>query len=131
MEGSPLDNPYERVRTLCLALPETTERPSHGMPTWFVRDRKTFVTYADNHHGDGILGLWCAAPEGLQAMLVDGDPEQFFVPPYVGHRGWLGVRLDREPQWTVVADLIEDAYRTMAPQRLVALLDARQASEDE
>jgi hypothetical protein len=129
MEGLPMDNPYGRVRTLCLALPETTERPSHGMPTWFIRDRKTFVTYADNHHGDGILGLWCAAPEGLQAMLVDGDPEQFFVPPYVGHRGWLGVRLDREPQWTVVADLVEDAYRTIAPKRLVALLDARAANE--
>lgn len=124
-----MDNPYERVRALCLALPETTERPSHGMPTWFVRDRKTFVTYADNHHGDGILGLWCAAPEGLQAMLVESDPEQFFVPPYVGHRGWLGVRLDRDPQWTVVADLIEDAYRTIAPKRLVALLDARAANE--
>lgn len=124
-----MEDTYERVRKLCLALPETNERPSHGMPTFFVRDKKTFVTYADNHHHDGILGLWCAAPEGLQSMLVDGDPEQFFVPPYVGHRGWLGVRLDRDPQWTVVADLIEDAYRTIAPKRLVALLDAHQTGE--
>ena len=123
------DATLEQVRQICNALPEVNERPSHGMPTWFVRDKKTFVTYVNNHHGDGILGLWVAAPEGLQAMLVDGDPEQFFVPPYVGHRGWLGVRLDREPQWTVVADLIEDAYRTIAPKRLVALLDAREASE--
>lgn len=124
-----MEDTYERVRKLCLALPETNERPSHGMPTFFVRDKKTFVTYADNHHHDGILGLWCAAPEGLQSMLVDGDPEQFFVPPYVGHRGWLGVRLDRDPQWTVVADLIEDAYRTIAPKRLVALIDAHQTGE--
>ena len=64
-------------------------------------------------------------------MLVESDPEQFFVPPYVGHRGWLGVRLDRDAQWTVVADLIEDAYRTIAPKRLIALLDACQPSETE
>jgi hypothetical protein len=115
----------EQVRRLCLDLPEVNERPSHGMPTFFIRDRKTFVHYVDNHHGDGILALWCAAAEELRAMLVDGDPEQFFVPPYVGHRGWIGVRLDRDPQWTVVADIIEDAYREIAPKALIAELDAR------
>ena len=85
----------ERVRALCLALPEATERPSHGSPAWFVRDKRCFVMFLDDHHGDGRLALWCAAPEGMQHALVAGDPEAYFVPPYVGHRGWVGVRLDR------------------------------------
>src|SRR4051794_18903971 len=108
-------SPVERVRKLCLALPETTERLSHGAPTWFVRDKKTFVMYHDDHHGDGRLALWCAAPPGAQAELVGEDPERFFVPAYVGHRGWLGVRLDCDLSWDEVAELVEDAYRTVAP----------------
>ena len=87
-----------QVRQICLALPEATERLSHGSPTFFVRDKKTFVMFVDDHHGDGILGIWCAAPPGVQEQLVDEEPERFFVPPYVGHRGWLGVRLDRRPR---------------------------------
>jgi hypothetical protein len=110
----------DRVRQLCLALPETTERLSHGAPTFFVRDKKTFVTFVDNHHGDGRLAIWCHAPLGVQEMLVEQDPERFFVPPYVGHRGWVGVRLERNADWDEVADLIEDAYRMVAPKRLVA-----------
>jgi hypothetical protein len=116
------DTPLDRVRRICLALPDTNERPSHGMPTFFVRDRKTFVHYADNHHGDGRLALWCHAPEGAQAVLVASDPERFFAPPYVGHRGWIGVRLDRDPDWDHVADIIEDAWRMVAPKRLLATL---------
>jgi hypothetical protein len=123
----PMDDALIRVRRLCLALPETNERPSHGMPTFFIRDRKTFVTYADNHHGDGIRALWCHAPEGAQAALVASDPVRFFVPPYVGHRGWVGVRLDRDPDWDHVADIIEDAWRMVAPKRLLAEFDAREA----
>ena len=107
-----------------MALPEVTERPSHGSPTWFVRDKKTFVTFVDDHHGDGILGFWCAAPSGAQAAYIEDDPEQFFRPPYVGHRGWLGVRLDRDPDWEEVAAIVEEAYRTIAPKTLVAKLDA-------
>ena len=110
----------ERVRELCLALPETTERLSHGQPAFFVRGRKTFVMYLDNHHDDGRLALWCAAPEGMQHALVDAEPERYFVPPYVGHRGWLGVRLDRGLPWEQVAGAIEDAYLTVAPKRLIA-----------
>jgi len=120
------DDPLDRLRPLCLALPETTERISHGEPTWFVRDKKTFVTYADHHHDD-ILAFWCAAPEGVQGMLVESDPERFFVPPYVGHRGWLGVRLDVDVDWDEVADLVEDAYRVIAPKKLVVELDAGNA----
>jgi hypothetical protein len=114
-----------KVRTLCLALPETTERLSHGAPTWFVRGKKTFVMYLDNHHGDGRLALWCAAPPEVQPALVREEPGRFFVPPYVGGRGWLGVRLDVEVDWDEVAGIVEDAYRTVAPKRLVAALDER------
>src|SRR3954471_70943 len=85
----------ERVRAICLGLPEVTERLSHGSPTWFVRDKKTFVTYLDDHHGDGRLAHWCAAPEGMQEALVAGELEHYFRPPYVGHRGWIGVHLNR------------------------------------
>lgn len=111
------------VRRRCLALPETTERLSHGAPTFFVRDKKTFVMFLDDHHGDGRLALWCAAPPGVQAELVDQEPDRFFRPPYVGHRGWLGVRLDRDPDWDEIAGIVTDAYRVVAPKTLVRRLD--------
>ena len=109
----------ERIRQICLALPETSERLSHGAPTFFVRDRRAFVMVLTNHHGDGRFAIWCAAPEGLQAMLVEADPERFFVPPYVGHRGWLGVRLDRGLDWDELAGIVEDAFAEVAPPKLV------------
>jgi hypothetical protein len=107
------------VRKLCLALPEATERPSHGAPTFFVREKRSFATVWDNHHGDGRFALICAAPPGAQAMLVEADPDRFFVPAYVGHRGWLGVRLDRGFDRDEVAGILEDAYAEVAPPRLV------------
>jgi hypothetical protein len=108
-----------RVRRHCLSLPETSERLSHGSPAFFIREKRTFVMFLDDHHGDGRLALWCAAPEGMQSALVNGEPEHYFVPPYVGHRGWLGVRLDRGLDWNEVAGAIEDAYLTVAPERLI------------
>ena len=108
------DEPLARVRELCLALPETEERLSHGSPAFFVRGKRTFATYRDDHHGDGRLALWCAAPDGLQRGLVEAAPEHYFVPPYVGHRGWIGVRLDRDLSWEDIAGAIEDAYETVA-----------------
>jgi hypothetical protein len=118
-------DPLETLRKLCLALPETTERLSHSEPTWFVRDKKTFVMYA-NHHHDDRLAFWCAAPDGAQEALVGSAPERFFRPPYVGHRGWLGVYLDVPGvDWDQIADLVTDAYRVVAPKRLVAELDSR------
>jgi hypothetical protein len=117
-------DPLEGLRRLCLALPETTERLSHGEPTWFVRGRTSFATYADHHHDDR-LAFWCAAPAGAQETLVAAGPERYFVPPYVGGRGWLGVRLDVPVDWDEIAELVDDAYRTVAPRRLVAELDAR------
>jgi hypothetical protein len=109
-----------RIREICLALPETSERLSHGQPTFFVRGKKSFVMVLNDHHGDGRFAIWCAAGEGIQRMLVDADPERFFVPPYVGHRGWLGFRLDRELDWEELAGILEDAYVEVAPARLVA-----------
>ena len=108
-----------KLREICLALPETSERLSHGAPTFFVRGKRSFLMVLTNHHGDGRFAIWCAAPEGMQAMLVEADPERFFVPPYVGHRGWLGVRLDRGLDWNEVAGIAEDAYAEVAPAGLV------------
>jgi hypothetical protein len=113
----------ERVRELCLALPETSERLSHGQPTFFIRGKKSFVMYLDNHHDDGRVALWCAAPGGMQEALVESAPEHYFRPPYVGHRGWLGVRLDRDLDWNDIAGAIEDAYLTVAPRQLIQAAD--------
>jgi hypothetical protein len=109
----------KRLRELCLALPETSERLSHGAPTFFVRDKRAFLMVLTNHHGDGRFAIWCAAAAGMQEMLVDADPEKFFRPPYVGHRGWLGVRLDRGLDWDELAGIAEDAYAEVAPPKLV------------
>jgi hypothetical protein len=108
-----------KIRAICLALPETSERLSHGAPTFFVRGKRAFVMVMTDHHGDGRFALWCAAPDGMQKMLIEADPERFFVPPYVGHRGWLGVRLDRGLDGNELAGIAEDAYAEVAPARLV------------
>jgi hypothetical protein len=120
----------DHVRRICLDLPEVIERPSHGSPTWFVRGKKTFVTFLDDHHQDGRLAIWCAAPPGVQQQLVEQEPARFFRPPYVGHRGWLGVELDVDPDWAEVAAICADAYRQVAPKTLVAALDARPEETD-
>jgi hypothetical protein len=109
----------ERIREICLGLPEVTERLSHGAPTFFVRGNRAFLMVLTDHHGDGRFAIWCAAGDGVQAMLVDADPDRFFVPPYVGHRGWLGVRLDRGADWNELAGIAEDAYAEIAPPKLV------------
>jgi hypothetical protein len=115
----------ERLRAICLALPSVTERPSHGAPTFFVQDKKTFVQFwVDGHHQDDFPHLWCAAPPGVQEELVASEPDRFFRPPYVGGRGWIGVRMDGAVDWDEVAGICEDAYRVVAPRKLVAELDA-------
>ena len=115
-------DPLASLREICLSFPETTERLSHGEPTWFVRDKKVFVTYADHHHDDR-LGFWCAAPPGAQEEMMSTSPERFFRPPYVGHRGWLGVYLDVEVDWDEVAELVTESYCMLAPRKLVALVE--------
>ena len=117
----------QTVRELCLGLPETSERLSHGAPTFFIREKRSFATVSDNHHGDGRFALICAAPEGLQAALVETDPERFYVPPYVGHRGWIGVRLDRGFDRDEIAGIVEDAYAEVATPRLVEAAGRRPA----
>lgn len=112
-----------RLRALCLALPEVTEKTSHGTPSWFVR--RMFASYVGRHHGSEHLALWVAAPEGAQEEMVEAEPDRFFVPPYVGHRGWLGMRLDAEPggpDWDEVREVLTDAYRQVAPKGLAARL---------
>ncbi len=81
------------------------------------------MTFHDEHDGDGRLAIGCGAPPGAQAMLVGAAPDTYFVPAYVGHLGWLGMRLDRDAPWDEVAGVIEDAWLTRAPKRLVAALE--------
>jgi hypothetical protein len=113
----------ERVRGICMALPEAAEKVSHGAPAFFVR--KQFVMlWADGHHDHEFPHMWCAAPDGAQEEMVRSEPERFFRPPYVGHRGWIGYRFDQGTvDWDEVAAICEDAYRTVAPKKLVAELD--------
>jgi hypothetical protein len=104
-----------KVRAACLALPETSERPSHGGPAFFIRNKKCFVMFLDNHHGDGRLAIWCAAPDGVQADLVETEPERFFLPRYVGHLGWLGVQLP-EIEDAELRAICQEAFATVAPR---------------
>ena len=117
--------PLERLRTLCLALPEAHEVEAWGAPTFRVRN-KLFAMYAhaESHHGGGRPGVWCKSTRLEQDLLVRADPERFFVPPYVGVGGWVGIRLDRKPDWKAVADLLRDAWRLTAPKKLLAASDA-------
>jgi hypothetical protein len=116
-------NHLARVRKFCLALPEAHEKIAWGAPTFRVRD-KQFVMFLENHHGDGRIAIWCKAPPGAQEALVGADPEHFFVPPYVGPSGWLGIHLNKGLDWGVVAGLIRDGYLEAAPKRLRAELEA-------
>jgi predicted DNA-binding protein (MmcQ/YjbR family) len=115
MPGQPID----RLRAICLALPEAVEKEAWGDPTFRVRDR----IFAMEKRGDGRVSFWCKAPPGSQTVLVGADPDRFFVPPYVGRKGWVGVRLDHEPDWEEVALLVRRSYRLIAPKRLAALVE--------
>jgi hypothetical protein len=107
--------PVERLRAICLALPDTTEKLAWGEPTWRVRG-KLFAQLDDHHHGADHLAVWLPAPLGEQELMVVTDPSRFFRPPYVGHRGWVGVRIDRRPNWTLVTKLVRQAYGLVAPR---------------
>ncbi len=120
-------DPVGKLREICLALPEASERLSHGEVCFFVRDNKQFVSLDDHHHGGDHLGFWCPALPGVQQELIAADPARFFRPPYVGHRGWLGVRLRAdglgEPDWDEIDAIVRDAYRLVAPKRLSATVE--------
>jgi hypothetical protein len=133
MDGHPRpDLPYrpedvadatDRLRAIVASLPEVTERLSHGAVTFFVRGKRTVCYLTDDHHGDGRLALVYPAPAGVQDEMLRSEPARFFRPPYVGHRGWLGLRLDVEPDWEEVGDIVVAAYRQVAPRTLVRQLD--------
>jgi hypothetical protein len=113
----------ERIRSICLSLPEVSERESHGSPAFFAG--KQFVAlWSHGHHGREFPHLWCAAPLGAQEDLIAQNPERFFTPPYVGSRGWIGVRLDGEVDFEELEMLCEDAYRCVATNRQIGLLDS-------
>ena len=122
--------PIDRLREIIAAWPETDERISHGAPT-FWGGKKTFASFHENHHGDGRIAVWIKSDADTQEGLVEANPSLFFIPPYVGPSGWLGVRLDGPGRggskdrvdWDVVAGLLEDGYRAVAPKRALRQLD--------
>ncbi len=112
----------ERLRKICLALPEATEKEAWSEPTWRVKD-KMFAQLDDYHHGSPHCAVWLPAAIEAQEALIAGDPKRFFRPPYVGHKGWVGVVLDTKPDWEMVAALVREAYRRIAPTKLAALVE--------
>jgi predicted DNA-binding protein (MmcQ/YjbR family) len=116
-------SPVDRLRAICLALPEATEKLAWSEPTWRVRG-KLFAQLDDHHHGADHLAVWLPAPLGEQEAMIFTDPERFFRPPYVGPRGWVGVRIDGKVDWSVVSALVAQAYRLVAPPRLREALEA-------
>jgi hypothetical protein len=106
----------QRVRHICLSLPETSEKLSHSEPTFFVH-KKVFTMFANNHHNDGHLAVWLPVPVGEQELLIEGSPETFFKPPYVGVRGWVGIELSTIND-TELASFIQEAWTLVAPKRL-------------
>jgi predicted DNA-binding protein (MmcQ/YjbR family) len=111
--------PIDRLRAICLALPEAVEKEAWGDPTFRVRDK----IFAMEKRGDGRISVWCKAPPGSQMVLVGADPKTFFVPPYVGHKGWIGMRLDSKPDWDEVAAVVRRSYALVAPKRLAVLIE--------
>ncbi|MTV24110.1 MmcQ/YjbR family DNA-binding protein [Nitriliruptoraceae bacterium ZYF776] len=112
-----------RLRRITARLPEVTERVSHGAITFFVRRKRVVAYLTDDHHGDGRLAVVCAAPPGAQEELVATEPDRYFRPPYVGHRGWIGLRVDLDPDWDEVDAVVTAAYRCVAPATLVRQLE--------
>jgi hypothetical protein len=118
------DDALERLRSICSQLPEISERISHGAPTFFIRDKKVLCTFHPHGiHGEHGMSLWAPAPPGVQEQLVEDEPERFYRPPYVGGRGWLGVRLDRDVDWGEIGGIVRDAFRQVAPKSLARQLD--------
>lgn len=106
----------DRVRSICLALPGAEERTSHGSPAFFA-GRQFVMLWPAGHHDLRFPHMWCAAPPGAQEELTSTEPDRFFRPPYVGHRGWLGVRLDGDVDWDEVASICAEAHQVIAPAR--------------
>ena len=116
-----MTDPLDRLRTICLRFPEAEEAGGVGNPSFKVRG-KIFAMRHSLHEVDR-WSMWFKAPPGVQQLVVGDDPERFFVPPYVGSKGWIGAYLDLEQDWDQLADFVEESYRMTAPKKLVALLD--------
>jgi hypothetical protein len=114
--------PLDRLRKIIEALPETSEKLSHGAPTWWG-GRKTFATYHDGHYDEGRRGVWIKAGEGAQEGLISANPSVFYRPKYLGPSGWVGVRLEGKVNWPEVRILLIEGYRLVAPKRALKLLD--------
>lgn len=112
------------VRRICLSFPEVEERVSHGHPAWFIRGKKQFASFHGQHHDISRPHIWCAAPPGAQEALVGSDPELYFRPPYVGHRGWLGVFLDGVVDRDVLEGLLTEGFLTVCPPSVRARFEA-------
>ncbi len=119
------NTPLGRLRSICLSLPGAHEARAWGEPTFRVRN-KVFAMHADagNHHGAGRPAVWVKAIAANQALMVKAAPQRFFSPPYVGPGGWIGIWLDGNVPWTIVRQLVTDAWRLTAPKRLLTALDA-------
>jgi hypothetical protein len=114
----------ERIRTICLGLPGVSEKLSHGAPAFFA-GRQFLIVWTQGHHDHSFPHLWCAAAPGAQSELVTTEPDRFFRPPYVGGRGWIGVRLDGSIDWNEIEALCKEAFRTVASKKLIASLDLK------
>lgn len=118
------DQALERLRSLCFALPEVSERISHGSPSFFIRGKRALCSFQpDGHHGKHGLSMWAPAPPGVQEQLVEDEPDRFYRPPYVGVSGWIGVSLDQDVDWEEIDGIVRDAYRHVAPTTLARQLD--------
>lgn len=117
----------DQVSRLCLALPEAM-REIHGSHAAFLVRKKNFAYFLDNHHGDGIVGITCKALPGDNLALIAADPERFYMPAYVGPRGWVGLRLDRgEIDWEEVIEMLKLSYKLSAPKKLAAMVQISEA----
>ncbi|MDJ0756439.1 MAG: hypothetical protein QNJ45_23100 [Ardenticatenaceae bacterium] len=115
-----------RVRKICFEFPGTSERLSHGTPTFFT-PKKSFARFVDNHHGDGRTAVWVPAPPGFQPLIIESDPEIYFKPPYVGPSGWIGIRLDLVSDEDLIFH-IRTAWFQVAPKKLVASFEQENRS---
>lgn len=115
-------DPLAKLRKIVNRWPEVSERLSHGAPT-FWGGKKTFCNFHVDHHGDERVAIWCKADLPTQEGLVEAKPEIFFVPPYVGPSGWIGIRVDRDVDWSMIETILEHAYRSVAPKRALKRLD--------
>ncbi len=119
----------DRLRKICMALPEANEKLSHGEPTWFAGKGKVFAMLDSHHHGSSHLSVWLPQPLGAQEALIDADPERFFRPAYVGPSGWVGVVLDTKPNWSMVEEMVREGYLLVATAKLRALYSNRRPGQ--